>query len=102
MDRINSGFALAVPALLSLCQNGDIVAFHVLNTLPKWKNMVWEEFYVKLLMLMQVRNFEPGFVVRDLWSGDGIDRSRFASADRAMKEAFRRADGAGDSRNLTM
>jgi serine/threonine protein kinase len=95
MDRINSGLALAVPALLSLCQNGNTVALHVLNKLPKWKNMVWEEFYVKLLMVMQVRNFAPGLLIRDFWSGDGIDRSRFASADRAMKEAFRRADAAG-------
>jgi hypothetical protein len=64
----------------------------VLNKLPKQKSALWEEFYVKLLMVMQASGSRAAMlIVRYLWLADEIDRSRFASADRAMKEAFRRA-----------
>jgi hypothetical protein len=33
-------------------------------------------------------------IAKPSWLADGIDRSRFANADKAMKAAFRRADAA--------
>jgi hypothetical protein len=92
--KIDHGFVKAVPALLSLCRCGK-VAVHVLNKLPRVKYGVWIEFYVRLLVVMQIGEAAEGKVIsRTLWERDRIDflGPKFADADRAMRTAFERLD----------